>query len=265
MLFIVCLYEGQAQTGNTPYPNQDKNGINQNPAGTIQNPDGSNQNPNTINSNGTQPNINSSNPNVTNVNPNGVNSNGTSPNPNNTSPSINGNQNPNTVKPNPGGTTANPATDPNQKGINQTPVAGTPNATTPYVNGAWWDYGNQTKLSATDVPSSINRIYMEKYPNQANAIWYRGQNGYMVTYPDKNKMDEQVMFDNSGKILGTGVQVSNPTLPTQVSTYLTKEYSGKSAEKVYKLSTSDGNTVYQVLMNGKWMTFSSDGKLIPAR
>lgn len=134
-------------------------------------------------------------------------------------------------------------------------------------NSNVWDYNNTgaKPVEAVSVPENLNRSFQEKYPNTTNAAWYQSQTGYTVRYQGNNKMEEQVMYDSKGHMIGTGRQMNAMDIPSSTMNYLEKNYKGKPYKTVYEISPSTGAKYYEVYVNDQWMKFDSKGNYIPIK
>ena len=205
-------------------------------------------------------------------NPTGTNQNVQPPNQNENVNTPNATQNGNISTPN---TRQLPASNPNENrpGANQNVQPQNQNGTmnspnqASNQNGNAWDYNNTgaTQIEIDNLPASINNSFHQKYPDQQNATWYRSASGYTVRYPGSNHMEEELIYDANGRMIGKGMQMNVTELPQNTITYLVKNNKGQAYKTAHMITPSTGTKYYEVFVNGKWMKFDSNGNYVPIK
>lgn len=131
-------------------------------------------------------------------------------------------------------------------------------------NGNTIDYANRQAMQAqvNDVPESARTMFNQKY-NGKTATWYSSESGYWATYPGTNSMNEQVIFDASGKMTGTGRQVKSDMLPKSSNEYLKTNFKDINYQDVYMITPVNGDPYYEVYVKDRWVQFDNKGNYVP--
>ena len=128
-------------------------------------------------------------------------------------------------------------------------------------NSTGWENPTLTKAPVASVPSSVMSTFKNKYPNQTDVTWYSYDNGYTAIYTE-NGIERHTMYDLNGKLVGEGSQVKVETLPSSTTAYLKKNYSGKTYDRTYLITSPTGEKYYEVYADGKWIRFDSQGNAV---
>jgi hypothetical protein len=78
----------------------------------------------------------------------------------------------------------------------------------------------------------------------------------------KNSQDVSVLIDKSGSLTETETDVPMNQLPVSVATYIREHYKGAKIKETSKIVKSNGETMYEAMVNGKDLMFDSNGKFI---
>src|SRR6185436_12143059 len=117
-----------------------------------------------------------------------------------------------------------------------------------------------TWIEVSDVPSIVNQNFTRDYSTIKHATWYSYNNGYLVTY-NENKLENHVIYDGNGKVLGTEREVERTVLPATSTTYLSTTYPDvKTYGKTFEVTTPSGTKSYVVYVNKKRVLFDRTGK-----
>jgi len=122
-----------------------------------------------------------------------------------------------------------------------------------------WDLYGGTLMEKKTVPQSTANEFDTKYPNQKDVQWYSYSKGYIATYPGQDKMQQGVLYDKNGKVIGTVSREKYSTLSTTVTANMKKKYPDYKSEYVYVVTTPTGKKMYVTKYNETWSEFNENG------
>jgi hypothetical protein len=128
-------------------------------------------------------------------------------------------------------------------------------------NEMGWEAPSMTTIESSKLPATISSDFKNRNPNMADVTWYQYDKGYTATYQEKDGTWRRVMYDQTGKPVGTAMQIKGDRLPASTTAYLQKNYSGSAYDKVYEVTGPGGVKTYEVYVNGKWIVFDSQGNM----
>ncbi len=114
---------------------------------------------------------------------------------------------------------------------------------------------------ATDVPAAVKTAFAKKYPTITKVKWDKEKENYEASF-DLNEADCSVLFDASGNILETEMEVELAELPKGVLDYVKAHYAGKKAKEAAKITDNKGVITYEVELKGMDIIFNSEGIFI---
>ncbi len=114
---------------------------------------------------------------------------------------------------------------------------------------------------ATDVPQAVKAAFAKKYPNITKVKWDKENENYEASF-DLNEEDCSVLFDASGNILETEIEIELNQLPKGVLEYVKAHYPSKKAKEAAKIIDDKGTVTYEVELKGMDVLFDAEGKFI---
>lgn len=127
-----------------------------------------------------------------------------------------------------------------------------------------WDLYGSKSIEISKVPQAAAQNFNQQYANRSNVAWYSYEKGYMAVYSGNNAANntsyEGVLYDPSGKMIGTVKRVNPSTLPPDVSENMKKMALNPSTPFVYVITSSNGRVTYATNPGGLWSEFDQNGK-----
>jgi len=119
------------------------------------------------------------------------------------------------------------------------------------------------KINSKDVPANV-KASLEKYLLVKEAKWEKEGNKYEASFKKGGK-ETSVVFDGTGTLLETEVEIARQELPLAAQNVLVKEYAGFKVEETAKI-TAKGIVSYEAeVEKGEQsfeLIFDSTGKLL---
>jgi len=116
-------------------------------------------------------------------------------------------------------------------------------------------------IFAADVPAAVKTAFAKKYPNITKVKWDKENENYEASF-DLNKIDCSVLFDATGNIIETEMEIELNELPKGVLDYVKVHYAGKKAKEAAKITDMKETVTYEVELKGMDVLFDSGGKFI---
>jgi hypothetical protein len=117
------------------------------------------------------------------------------------------------------------------------------------------------KVKATKVPEIVLKSLMSEYPNAKKVKWDKEENNYEASF-ESNKTKNSVLFNASGKIIETEVEITTAQLPKSILNYIGKNYKDQKVKEAAKIISDKGIITYEAEIKGKDLLFDENGKLL---
>ncbi len=114
---------------------------------------------------------------------------------------------------------------------------------------------------ATDVPAAVKAAFAKKYPTITKVKWDKENENYEASF-DLGKADCSVLFDASGNIIETEIEIEINELPKGVLDYVKAHYPSKKAKEAAKITDAKGAITFEVELKGMDVLFDNEGKFI---
>ena len=116
------------------------------------------------------------------------------------------------------------------------------------------------KLDASKVPAAVKASFAKQYPG-AIAKWEKEDGKYEAGFKkDGNTMS--ALFETSGTMTESEVDIKVAALPAAVLAYVKENYKGKTIKEAAQITKADGTLTYEAEVNGKDVIFDANGKFI---
>lgn len=117
------------------------------------------------------------------------------------------------------------------------------------------------KLKETDVPAPVKEALKKQYPNAKVEKWEKEGANYEAEI-EQGKSEMSVVFDATGKLVETEVEIKVSELPKAISDYVSKNMAGKKIKEASKITMADGSVMYEAEIDNTDYIFDSNGTLI---
>ncbi len=122
---------------------------------------------------------------------------------------------------------------------------------------------NAQKIANKDVPSVVKSALQKNYPNATHVKWEKEKDNYEAGF-EMIKEDYSVLFDASGKIVETEIEINATTLPANILTYVAQNFPGKKIKEAAKITDSKGMITYEAEVDGTDLLFDRSGTFLKA-
>ncbi|MBA3648675.1 MAG: hypothetical protein H0W62_08995 [Chitinophagales bacterium] len=115
------------------------------------------------------------------------------------------------------------------------------------------------------VPMSVNKAFLEKYPDVKGMAWHRTAQGYRAGFKSPDNMDQFADYDSTGKMISENLEMKKESLPASAIDYISKNLPDQQYGKIYQVTKPDGLKNYVVNVGGKWLLFDAQGSFVPSK
>lgn len=117
------------------------------------------------------------------------------------------------------------------------------------------------KIKEAEVPIKVKEGFYKKFPNFKAEKWEKEGANFEVEF-DQTKTETSALFDASGNLLETEMEISVKELPKEALDYLAKNMPNKKIKETSKITDSKGVVSYEAEVNGTDYIFDSIGNFI---
>jgi hypothetical protein len=121
--------------------------------------------------------------------------------------------------------------------------------------------GFSQKITESEVPGPVKGALNKQYPNATNVKWDKENSAYEASF-DSNKTDTSILFDGTGKIIETEVEIQMNQLPKGVSEYVNAHYKGSTIREAAMITDANGVVTYEAAIKGMDLIFDASGKFL---
>ena len=121
--------------------------------------------------------------------------------------------------------------------------------------------GYAQKVKEADVPSAVKDAFKKAHPTAKAEKWEKEDGNFEVEY-DMSKTEASDVYDPSGKLVQTEVEIKASELPKGVSEYVTKNLAGKKIDEAAKITEANGTITYEAEIGKADYIFDANGNFI---
>lgn len=117
------------------------------------------------------------------------------------------------------------------------------------------------KIKGADVPTTVKEGFKKSFPNSKAEEWEKEDGNFEAEFEVK-KVETSALFDASGNLLQTEVEIPVKELPKAVIDYLSKNETGKKIKEAAKITDNKGFISYEAEVGEVDYIFDSTGNFI---
>jgi len=130
-----------------------------------------------------------------------------------------------------------------------------------FVIAGFFTQAQAQKLMSKDVPVAVKTAFNKAHTSVKDVEWNKNGNNYEVNY-EAEEDEASLIFDVSGKLIETKVEISSPALPALAMQYVKKNYKEKDMNAIHKITVANGTLTYETELKGIVLIFDSKGNFI---
>lgn len=117
------------------------------------------------------------------------------------------------------------------------------------------------KLKEAAVPVTVKEAFKKSFPNAKEVKWEKEGANFEAEF-EVGESDQSFVYDASGNLLETEIEIKVEELPTAARDYVSKNYNGAKIKEAEKITDSKGTVTFEAEIKGKDLLFDNNGKFI---
>lgn len=117
------------------------------------------------------------------------------------------------------------------------------------------------KVKEADVPVAVKEAFKKAYTAAKEVKWEKEEAGFEAEF-EVGEMDQSVVYDASGRLIETEVEIKMEELPSAARDYVSKSYKGAKIKEATRITDARGIVTYEAEIKNKELIFDDTGKFI---
>lgn len=117
------------------------------------------------------------------------------------------------------------------------------------------------KVKEADVPASVKATFSKQFPGTKGEKWEKENGNYEAEF-DFNKVETSALFNESGSLLETEIEIKTDELPKIVIEYVAKHLAGKKIKEASKITDAKDVVTYEAEVDEADYIFDSAGNFL---
>jgi hypothetical protein len=117
------------------------------------------------------------------------------------------------------------------------------------------------KFKESEVPAVVKDAFKKSYKDAKEVKWEKEGANFEAEF-EIGETDQSVVFDATGNLVETEVEIKVEELPSGANDYIAKNYKDTKIKKATKITDAKGTVTYEAEIKGKDLIFDSTGKFI---
>lgn len=108
------------------------------------------------------------------------------------------------------------------------------------------------------IPEVVKEAFKTSHPGVTKAHWEQEDQNFEVSFMN-NKQEQSMVYDASGKLLETEVEIAMTDLPQAVKDAVANDFPNARVKETAKITDAAGKIVYEVEIKNQDYLFNADG------
>lgn len=117
------------------------------------------------------------------------------------------------------------------------------------------------KMKEADVPSAVKDAFKKAHSDAKEVKWEMEGANFEAEF-EIGEVDQSAVYDTSGKLIETEVEIKVEELPAGVRDYISKNYKDAKIKEATKITDAKGTVTYEAEIKDRDLIFDSNGKFI---
>ena len=114
------------------------------------------------------------------------------------------------------------------------------------------------KGSKNAIPEVVKEAFKTSHPSVTKAHWEQEDQNFEVSFMNNNH-EQSMVYDASGKLLETEVEIAMTDLPQAVKDAVANDFPNARVKETAKITDAAGKTMYEVEIKNQDYLFNVDG------
>ena len=118
------------------------------------------------------------------------------------------------------------------------------------------------KMKTSNTPAAVTAAFNTAHPSAKDVDWtLREGNKYEAEFHESG-VEKYAVYDASGNLIETKMEVSGSTLPAPIISYVKQNYGEDEVRKAFKVTDASGVVTYRAKVKDSHLLFDSNGTFI---
>lgn len=117
------------------------------------------------------------------------------------------------------------------------------------------------KVKESDVPAVVKDAFKKTYKDVKEVKWEKEGANFEAEF-EVGETDQSVVFDPTGQVIETEIEIKVDELPSGVKDYIAKSYKDAKIKEATRITDAKGTVTYEAEIKDKDLIFDSNGKFI---
>jgi len=116
------------------------------------------------------------------------------------------------------------------------------------------------KINTSKLPAAVTASFAKHYPG-VTAKWEKEEGKFEANFKLNGK-EASAVFDASGVMEESEIEINNSELPAAAAEYIKAHYKGITVKELAKITKTNGEVNYEAEIKGKDLIFDAAGKFL---
>lgn len=117
------------------------------------------------------------------------------------------------------------------------------------------------KVKESEVPGAVKDAFKKSYKAAKEIKWEKEGANFEAEF-EADEKEQSVVFDASGNLIETEIEIKVEELPSAAKEYVAKTYKDAKIREAEKITDAKGTVAYEAELKGKDLVFDGNGKFI---
>lgn len=117
------------------------------------------------------------------------------------------------------------------------------------------------KVKESEVPTVVKDAFKKAYKDAKEVKWEKEDANFEAEF-EIGEADQSVVFDATGHVIETEIEIKVDELPSAVKDYVAKNYKDAKIKEATKITDAKGTVGYEAEIKDKDLIFDGNGKFI---
>ena len=122
-----------------------------------------------------------------------------------------------------------------------------------------WSAACAQDLKEAEVPAAVKESFRKAHPVVKDLRWEKEGANFEAEFK-AGKMEQSIVYDPSGQLIETEIEIKAEELPAAAKDYLSKNHNHEKVREASKITDAKGVVSYEAEVKDKDLIFDSNGK-----
>ena len=120
---------------------------------------------------------------------------------------------------------------------------------------------NAQKMNSSELPAAVKSAFEKQYPDVKDVDWEKEDCNYEAGF-EVNNIETSVVYDVSGNLIETEVEIEVSALPQTAQDYIANNYPKSKISEAAKITDASGTITYEAEVGESDLIFDASGNFV---